>query len=93
MTEPPILVTPGGITYTPGNIGEHRLQPRTPGDHVWISACAFRLTDESAKAAVTGAGQIHLDMENLASISVGCYICEQPWTQRTAHRRCTGEPK
>jgi hypothetical protein len=92
VSEPSILVTSGGVTYSPGNLGEHRLQPRMPGDHVWISAAAFRLTDESAKAAMTGDGQVHLDMENLATLSVGCYVCEQPWSQRLAHRRCTGEP-
>lgn len=91
MTEPLMIVT-GGVTYSPNRGGEERLLPKMPGDHVWITAAAFRLTDESAKAACTGAGQVHLDMENLASLNVGCYVCEQPWSQRLAHRRCTGEP-
>lgn len=92
MTDPVIVVTGSGVTYSPTRGGEDRLEQKRPGEHVWMSIAAFRLTDESARAACTGTGQIHLDMENLASINVGCYVCEQPWSQRLAHRRCTGEP-
>lgn len=93
MTEPSVLITGSGITYTPSQGADDRLQPRMPGEHVWVSLAAFRLTEESAKAAMVGGGQVHLDMENLASINVGCFVCEEPWTQRTAHRRCKGEPR
>lgn len=92
MSDAAILITGSGVTYAPSKGAEDRLQPRMPGDHVWVSLAAFRLTEESAKAAMTGTGQVHLDMENLASLNVGCYVCEQPWSQRLAHRRCTGEP-
>lgn len=93
MTDPVIVITGSGVTYSPTRGGEERLQPRMPGDHVWITAAAFRLSDESARAAAEGGAQVHLDMENLASLSVGCYVCEEPWSQRLAHRRCKGEPR
>jgi hypothetical protein len=93
VSDAAILITGSGVTYTPSQGAEDRLQPKMPGDHVWSALAAFRLSEESARAAMDGAGQVHLDMENLASINVGCFVCEEPWSQRIAHRRCTGEPR
>jgi hypothetical protein len=88
-----IIVTGSGVTYSPTRAVEDRLEPARPGEHVWTSIAAFRLTDASARAAMTGTGQIHLDMENLASLNVGCFVCEEPWSERISYRRCKGEPR
>jgi hypothetical protein len=80
-----------GITF-PGVPDKARL--RAPaGAHVWVAVVMYRLSTESAEAAMTATAQVHLDMENLALINVGCYLCEQPWSAQTARRRCSGEPR
>jgi len=68
---------------------EELLEP-TRDEHVWVAVAAFRVSPETLRGKTTD--QIHLDRENIASISVGCYVCEQPWSERLSHRKCTGEP-
>lgn len=60
------------------------------GEHVWVAVAAFRLAPESLRSA--GAERVHLDRENLATIDVGCYVCEEPWSVRLSYRKCPGEP-
>ena len=66
-----------------------RLEQAHPGEHVWIAAAAFRLQPESLRR---GAAALHLDMENLASVDIGCYVCEKPYSERLSYRACPGEP-
>ena len=66
------------------------LEQAREGEHVWIAAAAFRLSEDSLKDST---GRIHMDKENLASIAVGCLICEQQFEQRLFFRKCPGEPK
>lgn len=66
------------------------LTPGRVGAHVWVAVAVFRVTSESLQG--TAADQIHLDRENLASITVGCYVCEQPWSPRIGYRDCPGHP-
>jgi hypothetical protein len=61
-----------------------KLQPTAPGEHVWIAAAAFVITAES----LANREQVHMDNENLASIDIGCYMCEQPYSPVTARRKC-----
>jgi hypothetical protein len=70
---------------------ESLLEPAVPGDHVWIAMAAFRVQPESLRGKPTD--QVNLDSENLATITVGCYVCEQPWSDYLSYRKCTGEPK
>jgi hypothetical protein len=67
---------------------ERLLLPHRPGEHVWIAAAVFRVSAESLRGRATDS--IHLDRENLATIEVGCYVCEQPWEMRIAVRGCPG---
>ena len=62
----------------------------TPGEHLWVAVAAFRVSAQSLRGRVTDT--INLDRENLAVIDVGCYVCEQPWSERLSYRRCPGEP-
>ncbi|HEY5880104.1 MAG TPA: hypothetical protein VIU11_14435 [Nakamurella sp.] len=60
-------------------------------EHVWIAIACFRVSAESLRGSTFD--QIHLDRENLATIEVGCYVCEQPWSERLSYRKCPGEPE
>lgn len=79
-----------GIYYTPAELRPALLKPARLGEHVWVAVAAFRIAPESLRGK--GADQIHMDRENLASIDVGCYVCEQPWAERLSYRDCPGEP-
>ena len=65
------------------------LEPRH-GEHVWTAVACFRVSPESLRG--TAADRIDLDRENLATVVVGCYVCEEPWSVRLSYRRCSGEP-
>lgn len=60
------------------------LNPTRPGEHVWVAVAAFRVTEESIRS---GEPQ-HLDRENLATIDIGCFQCEQPYSERLSYRKC-----
>jgi len=60
------------------------------GEHVWIAAAVYRVSLANLRGH--SADQIHLDRENLAAIEVGCYVCEQAWSERLSYRKCPGEP-
>jgi hypothetical protein len=66
------------------------LVPEMLGAHVWVAVAAFRVSPESLRGTATD--QIWLDQENLASIDVGCYVCEQPWSKQISYRGCPGDP-
>jgi len=63
--------------------------------HVWIVTVAHRITDDRARAAVTGTGDgpILLDAESVSVSGIGCYRCEQELTQRLIGKRCKGDPR
>lgn len=65
------------------------LEPRND-EHVWIAAAVFRLSPETLRAAD---GIPNLDRENLATIQLGCFVCEQPYSERLSYRKCPGEPR
>lgn len=59
--------------------------------HLWVATCAYVLT-EHAVANMTEE-PVNLDVENLlSSPAVGCFICEEPYSQRIRHRKCPGDP-
>jgi hypothetical protein len=66
------------------------LVPARPGEHVWIAAAAYVLAAERIRGRLTD--HVLLDSENLAELTIGCYVCEQPWSERLSYRRCPGEP-
>lgn len=81
----------GPVHYTAPAPRDELLVPDRPGEHVWVAVAAFRVSPESLRG--TTADQIYLDRENLATITVGCYVCEQPWAERIGYRGCPGEPR
>lgn len=83
---------PSRIRY---NGSEHakpeRLIPKD-GEHVWITAVVFVHSPEVMRAGMKGEAKVFMDMENIASISHGCIVCEQEWSERLSYRKCPGEP-
>ena len=67
------------------------LVPDRLGEHVWVAMAVFRVSAVALRG--TALDQVHLDRENLATIEVGCYVCEQPWAERLSYRDCPGEPR
>ncbi len=70
--------------------GEARLDEavrvaRLSGEHVWVVIVTHLVTDP-------GAPEQLLDLKSMVGAYMGCYVCEQPWTERQRHRRCPGEP-
>lgn len=63
------------------------LEPQN-NEHVWIAMACHVVSAEKLRAGQ----QLHLDTETLATIQVGCYVCEQPYSNRLAYRKCPGEP-
>jgi hypothetical protein len=61
------------------------------GAHLWIIATSYGLTDQEAANGIEGV-QVLLDDDHLLSVTaIGCYICEQPYSEAVG-RRCKGEP-
>jgi hypothetical protein len=84
-------MTGTGIYYeTRPRPREELLTPDRPGEHVWLAIACFRVAPETLRGQA--ADQVHLDRENLSTIEVGCFVCEQPWSERLSYRRCPGEP-
>lgn len=56
-----------------------RLPTKVPGQHRWIAAAAYVLTDEMVNLSEQEDGAVHLDHETRFSFSIGCYDCELPY--------------
>lgn len=56
-------------------------------EHVWIAAAIYRLSPDRLRDS-----ELNLDRENLATVEVGCWVCEQPYEDRLSYRKCPGEP-
>lgn len=61
------------------------------GDHVWIAVVTHRMSSQALLAAKTES--LNFDSESVRMVQVGCYVCETPWAEKHARRRCPGEPK
>jgi hypothetical protein len=58
------------------------------GTHLWFVGVLHEV-DPSNWGATP-----RLDESNIISVNgPGCYICEEPYSERAAHRRCPGEPQ
>ena len=89
-----------GIQFTKGPVyGAPRanpelLIPKRRGEHVWICIASWRMSGEKILAGMKGEDTfLTWDQENLADFSIGCFICEEPFSERLYHRKCTGEPR
>lgn len=57
-------------------------------EHMWIATAAWLVPDPGRP------GERLLDKENLlVAPSIGCYVCEEPWTSREETRRCSGRSR
>jgi hypothetical protein len=56
------------------------------GEHLWTATAAWLVADPGK------ADQLLLDRENLlVAPQIGCFVCEEPYSPRLAHRRCSGK--
>jgi len=63
-------------------------------EHLWIAIASYVLSDATAKGIATDSAETpSLDIENLAGVQIGCFICERALDRRLVGRRCPGEPK
>ena len=72
-----------------------RLDEHAPGEHVWIVAATYRVSEREIRhnLADPKGAPILLDRESLAYASpAGCWVCEQLYTPALAARPCPGEP-
>lgn len=79
------------VRYNSNRAEPGRLIPKD-NEHVWITAVAFVHSAETMRAGMKGDTSVMMDMENIASVSHGCYVCEQEWSERLSYRKCPGEP-
>lgn len=61
------------------------------GTHMWTSIAVFNLSEQTISTIDCNA--VHLDIENLLTITVGCSVCEQPLSKKIIRNACAGEPK
>lgn len=70
-----------------------QLQDPGPGEHLWTTVVAFRVSDDVIRRLQRGEAPdpLLLDHENVLSVGgPGCYKCEEPFSVRLSHRRCKG---
>ena len=70
-----------------------RMKDPGPGQHLWICTMAYRMSDQMARALAEGRdpGEMIFDHESiLTPPAAGCYKCEEPFSKRLYHRKCTG---
>lgn len=55
--------------------------------HLWVAITYHHVQPEALVA-----GELLIDAENLLNMSVGCYVCEQSFTEPIAFMGCPGDP-
>lgn len=78
-----VLIAGEGIVATPLEqkfeaVERRVLPPKRLGEHRWIATAAFFLSDEAVSGAYDKAQLKFLDQENMFSLAIGCWDCEQP---------------
>lgn len=79
---------PGAAAASGSLLEEKVMQALRLREHLWIATAAWLVPDPAT------ADVLLLDRENLlVSPALGCYVCEEPYSQRIAQRRCSGKSK
>jgi len=70
-----------------------RLDLLTPerDEHVWIASAVYRMAAETLRDGA--GGQLNLDRRKVLAIEIGCWICEEPYSERLSYRKCAGEKR
>jgi hypothetical protein len=88
----------GPTSYEAPRANPKLLEQKRKGEHVWVCVAAWVMPGEqllaSQKGELAAGEEVHLmwDAENLADFSMGCFVCEQPFSEELYHRKCTGDP-
>jgi len=96
MMQDPLGESTGVVRGTGIHHGAQRartelLEPSN-GEHVWVVMAGYVQSAEAMRKAQRGE-QVNLDAENLAIVQSGCFVCEQPYSERLSYRKCPGEPQ
>lgn len=67
------------------------LPAKVQGRHRWILSTGYNVTDTEAATAHEGVRMVLMGPEKLISYGVGCYDCEQVYSQCVADP-CPGDP-
>jgi hypothetical protein len=92
----PVLVAGEGIVAAElGHRYEARphaeLPEKRPGQHRWIAAGSWVLSNDAVEKAHDPDTMKFLDNENLMTLSIGCWDCEQPLGEIKPGSHCPAE--
>lgn len=80
-----------GVTL-PGHVYEAKprveLDPKVDGEHRWIVMAAWRASADLVATAQDPDVLKLLDHENLIEFGIGCWDCEEPFSDETKTSRC-----
>lgn len=64
------------------------------GAHLWLIVVGHILSPMLAARLADGSTEEpSLDVESVATVSIGCYRCEEPLTSARVRQPCPGEPQ
>lgn len=81
-----------GHSYDSATASRNDLPAKVDGQHRWIATAAFVLRDIDMAAVDDETMPKFLDHENLFSLAIGCWDCEQPLGTITVGSHCPGDP-
>ena len=61
------------------------------GEHLWTALVSYKMDKKSLREMRDS--PLLFDSENLLSMHLGCFICEQVYEPKLLDRRCPGEPR
>jgi hypothetical protein len=77
-----VVVIPTGERIRVDDVTFADMPVKRPGAHRWMAIATFSLTNPGA------AGPKLMDQNNLVYIAIGCYDCEEPWTEERQEQTC-----
>lgn len=81
MREGENVVVEGRGRHAPITEAKGQMPAKRAGEHRWIAAASFTVKDPGA------AGLKFLDTENMVYVGLGCWDCEQVWSD-TVNPHC-----
>jgi hypothetical protein len=81
------------IVQIPSGVWKRELVDPGKGEHLWMLMVGFKMPDDAARKIAEGKdpGPVLMDTENMIiAPEAGCYKCEEGFSPRLYHRKCTG---
>ena len=64
-------------------------KPKVDGKHRWVAVAGYELSDTQCNAAMRAHAEVRLDHENRLNLTVGCWDCEEPWSEQLSKTPCS----